>query len=143
MLSRESLLCRDQFSNSCVSLGRCRKSYACSISSGARIPIFKSTMNSIDNMLRILLSEQCSGDMLGPFVDLCCVGILVGDMYASMQIVFQNDTCIDMSKYVYMYTHVYIYIYICIYMLFTCVYVWYLLASYFFGIAGKCWRHCR
>ena len=100
-------------------------------------------MNSIDNMLRILLSEQCSGDMLGPFVDLCCVGILVGDMYASMQIVFQNDTCIDMSKYVYMYTHVYIYIYICIYMLFTCVYVWYLLASYFGGIAAKCWWHCR
>ena len=58
---------------------------------------------------------------LDRFVDLCCVGILVGDMYASMQIVFQNDTCIDMSKYVYMYTHVYIYIYMHIYAFHMCL----------------------
>ena len=136
MLSRESLLCRDQFSNSCVSLGRCRKSYACSISSGARIPIFKSTMNSIDNMLRILLSEQCSGDMLGPFVDLCCVGIRVGDMYASMRNVFQNDTCIDMSKYVYMYTYVYIYVYIHIY-----IYAFHMCLCFVFACIIFLW-HC-
>ena len=90
---------------------------------------------------------------LDRFVDLCCVGIRVGDMYASMRNVFQNDTCIDMSKYVYMYTYVYIciYTYIYIYICFShvsmfCICLHHISLALLVnvgGIAAKYRRHCR